>query len=380
MPDNDIYRRNPRGPHNPDLRTPFEKLNEHYKAGPGLNRNLRTTTRDTEAKTTVRDPKAMTTARGLTPDYVQGLGVGGGPNAFRANPAAPDLMPGAVRRGSGDIWSRIREELRNIKQGFGTMGRGFAAAGSEVGQELQRLNLGPQGDKPWLTINDPFTREKSGVALAASHAPVVPTTEKGAPASTYDRGEGAPAGTTRLQQMVGAGAPASSMRQIPGRNKYLDMYYAGAAAQQKFLRGLPDEQAPVEVIRGTERTFFSPTTKKEYGTPIEAAHGVEHAPEMVRQIEREAAEAKQQRFPFKAFKVTDPTTFEEKIKVVDPNTGKVLDDTSIDPDLQAVQARYPSFMQMSPEQQEQEMANMTTRQRKMLIQIIRQLAEEQGGK
>lgn len=354
MPDDKYipYLRNPRGPRNPQYRTPIEELDYHYKNKMGVFQN-------------------------------------------RPSPT-PDLEPGAVRRGAGDIWSRVRDELRNIKQGAGIMGRGFGEAasevgrttgvtqfgqgaikaGKEVGQTLQRLNLGPQGDT-WLTINDPFARKKA----EAAPSPAVPTTETGAPASTYDRGEGAPTGTTRLQQQIQAGIPPAGMGQRTTGNRYLDMYYAGAAAQQKYLGGLPEGQAPIEVLRGTQRTFFSPTTKKEYGTELEAAFGQAHKPEMARLIAKETAAAKHRPYPYQFEKLTDPKTFEEKIVALDPNTGAQLTGNQIDPDVQAAMEVSSGFERLSEDEQDEKMKNMkNARQRQLLIQIIRQLAQEQGGK
>jgi hypothetical protein len=349
MPDDNKYiPPHLRGSRNPSNMTPFDRMNYHYTTGTGM---------------------------------------------FRSRPAAtPDLEPGAVRRGGGDIWSRVRDELRNIKQGTATMGRGFAdaasevgrttgvtqfgqgaiEAGKEVGQTLQRLNLGPQGDKPWLTINAPFAKKE------AAAAPGVSTVEKGAPASTYDRGEGAPAGTTRLQQQIQAGTPPAGINQRSTGNRYLDMYYAGTAAQEKFMKGLPEGQAPIQVIHGNRVSWWSPTTEKEYGTKLEAAHGVEHAPEMARLMLKEKGEAMPKEGRYKFYKLEDPKTFKETLVAGDTVTGQQIPSNQLPPDVKAVMAIYPNFMKLNPEEMDQELAKMSAKQRELLIQMVQQAGEEQA--
>jgi len=278
-----------------------------------------------------------------------------GSYAPRPSPT-PDIGPGAVRRGAGDIWTRVRTELSNIKQGFTTMGRGFAEAGRDVGrttgitqfgqgaieagrdvgQALQRLNLGPQGPTRF-TLNDPNARpDRPGPGTAAAspapNAPTVETVERGAPRSTYDRGEGAPTGATRTQAAAATGtAPPPVGTNVPARNRYLQMYYAGADAQDKFLSGLPTGRAPIEAIRGTKRSYWSPTTEKEYGTKLEAAFGVEH-----KEVAAKAGAKSKQQFeltkerikaqkPAEIHRVTDPETLKEELKIFDPNTKKFID-------------------------------------------------------
>ena len=210
--------------------------------------------------------------------------------------------------------------------------------------------------------------------------PVVPTTEKGAPASTYDRGEGAPAGTTRRQQQIQAGAPPAGINQRSTGNRYLDMYYAGTAAQEKFMKGLPEGQAPIQVIRGNRVSWWSPTTEKEYKTKLEAAHGVEHAPEMVRLLQKEKGEADSKEGRFKFYKMVDPNTFQETLVAGDTVTGQQIPSNQLPPDVQAAIELYPRFMGMTPEQQDEVMNGLkdNPRQRELLIQMIRQLGEQQA--
>jgi hypothetical protein len=156
--------------------------------------------------------------------------------------------------------------------------------------------------------------------LRPAHKPLVPTAEAGAPASTYDRGEGAPTGATRGQAAT------------PTGNRYWDIYAAGADAREKFVEGLPADRRPIETIRGTERTYWSPRTKQgKYGTALEAAFGVRHKQEAA----TAAANAKQRtellkerikaRKPFEVHRVIDPDTGKETLRVFDQNTGKFID-------------------------------------------------------
>jgi hypothetical protein len=65
-------------------------------------------------------------------------------------------------------------------------------------------------------------------------------------------------------------------------NRYLDMAYAGSDELQKYVQGMPESDRPVDLIRGTQRSFYDPRSQREYGTMAEAAYGVSR-PEMMEQ-------------------------------------------------------------------------------------------------
>lgn len=314
---------------NPQYRTPIEELDYHYKNKMGVFQTR-------PSPTPALDTKVQIPARGLSPGFIQRQGV-----------ANPNLMP----RG-GDIWTRIRDELRNLK-------------GGQDAWTLQRINRGPQDVAPGSALSGPFVRKPPV-------APVVPTTEKGPPASTYDRGEGAPTGTTRRQEQITAGIPPGGIQQQSTGNRYLDMYYAGTAAQNKYLAGLPEGRAPIEVLRGTKQSFWSPATEKEYKTKLEAAFGVAHEPEMARLTAKEIAAAKQRPYPYEFVKTTNPD-WTETVNVGDPNTGQLFgpqaQGAAGNTELQAAQAMLPIFKKMERKQKQAIMSHMSKAQREYLIQL-----------
>lgn len=185
-----------------------------------------------------------------------------------------------------------------------------------------------------------------------------------------------PAGyQTPTRQQPPLGQPAS---QVPtARSRYLDMYHAGEGAQNKFIASLPESQAPIELIRGrtatyrtvptgdetqttrtaqgqisgkemgekysgtttgqtTTRTagsrqemvdaggistsYWSPTTRKEYETPLEAAYGVRHPEEVAG-----AAAAAQNATELEKARITAAGKVNDKVK-------KVVKTESVGPD------------------------------------------------
>jgi hypothetical protein len=317
-----------------------------------------------------------------------------------ANPV-PDTGPGAVRRGAGDIWTRVKQELQSIKQGIASPQRptypheeaagvparttpaaeAFKAGQRAVPKIVNKVGEIIKQDRP--SYPHEIRNQKMGIGPpAARRTAVVPAAEAGAPASTYDRGEGAPTGTTRLQSAAATGTAPPAKRSTG--NRYLDMYYADPTVQKRYLQGLPVGQAPIETIRGTKRQHWSPTTEKEYGTALEAAFGVEHKEEMAKATARSEQQFELAKERIKARKPIqfkeagiDPETQEVKFKALDPNTGK---EVANDADVNAVKQRLNSFLALSPEAQEAELAKMPDRQRILLIQLIRQLGEQQGGR
>lgn len=342
-----------------------------------------------------RDP--LTPIQRLNQNYINRTG------SYQLPPSnpVPDTQPGAVRRGGRDIWTRVKQELHNIRQGIVNAPRptypheeaaGVAPYQTPFVKKVGEILKSPRPPYPH-EIRDAQIAAESGkptrqparssivpaaeaaaytMPLKPAHRPGVPTVETGAPASTYDRGEGAPTGTTRAASAISTG------------NRYLDMYYAGAKAQNKYLGKLPPGQAPIETIRGTKRAYWSPTTGREHATALEAAYGVDHKEEAAKAAARSKQQHELAKERIKARKPIefkeagiDPETQAVIYDAYDPNTGKKVTD---DADVDAIKQKFNSFIALSPEQQDAELAKMPSKQRLLLIQMIRQLGEQQGGR
>jgi hypothetical protein len=280
------------------------------------------------------------------------------PHPAAAAPSAPDLAPGAVRRGQGGIWEKIREgigqmltpmheqpgspasqiapgPLRAGTPGFeGTwkgptigdaLGHPAGQAVGSMGAAGRLLSPGPTDtqNKFWQAMNrgptvgdfmgtpTPLNQPAPAQAAAASSAQQTMNPRDlhaqryGPPSKTPAPSQnpaGAPTGNTALSGQP----PPAQAAQTPAQNRYMEMYNAGTAAQEKFFNSIPAANQPIETIRGVpgsasgkadpnakmQRGFWSPVHQNpnnpatgEYGTKLEAAMGKSHGEEMGLKIE-----------------------------------------------------------------------------------------------
>lgn len=302
----------------------------------------------------------------------------------------------------GNIWETVRDQLRGLRQETGidpqylqqpltespmqspmrrhTDPRAFGPAISTTKGDWPKFVRTPEttvGTRDWHGMRPPGLMQPPP-RLTAAHSPTAPTQETGAPRSTYARAEGAPYGADLSAQRAPS-AQRASLTQRPSAprsrtNRYLDMYYAGQPTQQKFLKGLPEGQAPIETIRGTKRAYWSPTTTREYATPLEAAFGTTHK----EQVERAAGEAKTALEMAKARKRPETKLIavergDGSQVVYDSAKGRFMapdDKSRINPDFRAVEQLLPEFTKRSPEEQDEMFKKMPARQREILLQII----------
>ncbi len=92
--------------------------------------------------------------------------------------------------------------------------------------------------------------------------------------------------TARLSRPGGVTeTPSEAVPYLPEskeRGPMGDIMRASPQELGKIYEGMPVEERPVEVIRGTERTYWNPQTKKEYGSKRVAMTGFRQRPEAER--------------------------------------------------------------------------------------------------
>jgi len=247
-------------------------------------------------------------AKPITPFRPQGdMGPGKfGPQAFKNNMGTPFASANtnytkripALQGGANPIDTRFEEGLKrymdmarqsqtgqDMEKGVKSMLGGFADAGKELGANIPRAMqmapaIGAAGQAVRagnITFGQSAEEMRKMPARPESDAPysVIPGNpppgRKNEPPVTARPGE--------PQTAQQAASPQYQQPQQTG-NRYLDIARAGSDDLQKYIQGMPEDQRPIDLIRGTDRSFYDPRSQQEYATMAEAAFGVNRADAM----------------------------------------------------------------------------------------------------
>lgn len=197
------------------------------------------------------------------PPALAGVGTGDtmvGPEPGLYRPTATgftperNVMAGGPASATGDspFWRTLKDTVNSItgvNPGVSPTGSAYAnerrdasTTGTVGGAMTMPTDLGDQS-RPLSWRDDYATRQKVGYMGTPMTTPPVQTPQSETQAPRY------------------------------GRDRLLEMMGKSPEELDKYIEGMPGKYAPIEEIRGTDRTWWNPQTGDSYGTKAEAITG-----------------------------------------------------------------------------------------------------------
>lgn len=194
------------------------------------------------------------------------------------------MTPPRIGTTAEDVTSAVQAQRQPAKDGaptwrdrlFGPVAEGAKTMARDISKIPDEINKSaifnpPEGRNAWLTIGDPGRGKTLGPPMAVSHGP-----DKSKPAGA-EAAIGVP--SSRTAKDTATRSESTGPAPPPGPyegNRYWDMAAKNPMAQQNFLDSLPQATSPVQLIRGNQMSYWSPVSKQEYQTPLEAAFAQKH--------------------------------------------------------------------------------------------------------